>query len=152
MWRGLNCLYPLKKMLQIVPLTNRYVSPLILERINQTPPHTTIILMTIMPQVLPIRLSTHQITLLLSSIWVQSIYPLNTPENFEAIAHTYSLVLLVARSKVMWQILYFTIYTYIEINVFPYEQVDQLLTFPFQFTDFFIKVGNLTLNKIKIVS
>ncbi|CAJ2655191.1 unnamed protein product [Trifolium pratense] len=50
-------------------------------------------------QVLPIRLSSHQITLLLSSIWVQSVYPLNTPENFEAIAHTYSLVLLVARSK-----------------------------------------------------
>ncbi|MCH93695.1 EFR3-like protein, partial [Trifolium medium] len=52
-----------------------------------------------MQQVLPIRLSSHQITLLLSSIWVQSVYPLNTPENFEAIAHTYSLVLLVARSK-----------------------------------------------------
>ncbi|GAU28576.1 hypothetical protein TSUD_269160 [Trifolium subterraneum] len=52
-----------------------------------------------MSQVLPIRLSSHQITLLLSSIWVQSIDPLNTPENFEAIAHTYSLVLLVARSK-----------------------------------------------------
>ncbi|XP_020214882.1 uncharacterized protein LOC109798874 [Cajanus cajan] len=50
-------------------------------------------------QVLPIRLSSHQITLLLSSIWAQSIYPLNTPQNFEAIAHTYSLVLLVARSK-----------------------------------------------------
>lgn len=50
-------------------------------------------------QVLPIRLSSHQITLLLSSIWAQSIYPLNTSENFEAIAHTYSLVLLVARSK-----------------------------------------------------
>ncbi|XP_061353917.1 protein SEMI-ROLLED LEAF 2-like [Gastrolobium bilobum] len=50
-------------------------------------------------QVLPLRLSSHQITLLLSSIWAQSIYPLNTPENFEAIAHTYSLVLLVARSK-----------------------------------------------------
>ncbi|KAK7312099.1 hypothetical protein VNO77_35686 [Canavalia gladiata] len=50
-------------------------------------------------QVLPIRLSSHQITLLLSSIWAQSVYPLNTPENFEAIAHTYSLVLLVARSK-----------------------------------------------------
>ncbi|CAL0329426.1 unnamed protein product [Lupinus luteus] len=48
---------------------------------------------------LPLRLSSHQITLLLSSIWAQSIYPLNTPENFEAIAHTYSLVLLVARSK-----------------------------------------------------
>ncbi|TKY67979.1 EFR3-like B [Spatholobus suberectus] len=50
-------------------------------------------------QVLPIRLSSHQITLLLSSIWAQSVYPLNAPENFEAIAHTYSLVLLVARSK-----------------------------------------------------
>lgn len=50
-------------------------------------------------QVLPIRLSSHQINLLLSSIWAQSIYPLNTSENFEAIAHTYSLVLLVARSK-----------------------------------------------------
>ncbi|XP_027355487.1 uncharacterized protein LOC113865252 [Abrus precatorius] len=50
-------------------------------------------------QVLPIRLSSHQITLLLSSLWAQSIHPLNTPESFEAIAHTYSLVLLVARSK-----------------------------------------------------
>ncbi|KAH1234711.1 Protein EFR3 B [Glycine max] len=59
----------------------------------------TSLLMTTMPQVLPIRLSSHQITLLLSSIWAQSIYPLNTSENFEAIAHTYSLVLLVARSK-----------------------------------------------------
>ncbi|CAJ1934197.1 unnamed protein product [Sphenostylis stenocarpa] len=50
-------------------------------------------------QVLPIRLSSHQITLLLSSIWAQSVYSQNTPENFEAIAHTYSLLLLVARSK-----------------------------------------------------
>ncbi|KAK7263888.1 hypothetical protein RJT34_31487 [Clitoria ternatea] len=49
--------------------------------------------------ILPIRLSSHQITLLLSSIWAQSVYSLNTPANFEAIAHTYSLVLLVARSK-----------------------------------------------------
>ncbi|KAL9296099.1 hypothetical protein ACSQ67_021995 [Phaseolus vulgaris] len=49
--------------------------------------------------VLPIRLSSHQITLLLSSIWAQSVYSQNTPENFEAIAHTYSLLLLVARSK-----------------------------------------------------
>ncbi|AES87954.1 hypothetical protein MtrunA17_Chr4g0019461 [Medicago truncatula] len=65
-------------------------------------PQVTIIVeenATTQKQVLPIRLSSHQITLLLSSIWVQSIYPLNTPENFEAIAHTYSLVLLVARSK-----------------------------------------------------
>uniref|UniRef100_A0A2N9F017 Uncharacterized protein n=1 Tax=Fagus sylvatica TaxID=28930 RepID=A0A2N9F017_FAGSY len=49
--------------------------------------------------ILSLRLSSHQITLLLSSIWAQSISPLNTPENYEAIAHTYSLVLLFARTK-----------------------------------------------------
>ncbi|XP_076955058.1 protein SEMI-ROLLED LEAF 2-like [Bidens hawaiensis] len=41
----------------------------------------------------------HQISLLLSSIWAQSISPENTPENYEAIAHTYSLVLLFSRAK-----------------------------------------------------
>ncbi|KAM5552228.1 protein SEMI-ROLLED LEAF 2 [Rosa sericea] len=46
-----------------------------------------------------LRLSSRQITLLLSSIWAQSISPLNTPENYQAIAHTYSLVLLYARTK-----------------------------------------------------
>ncbi|XP_030495163.2 protein SEMI-ROLLED LEAF 2 isoform X1 [Cannabis sativa] len=46
-----------------------------------------------------LRLSSHQISLLLSSIWVQSISPANTPENYEAIAHTYSLVLLFSTSK-----------------------------------------------------
>ncbi|XP_050385943.1 protein SEMI-ROLLED LEAF 2 isoform X2 [Argentina anserina] len=46
-----------------------------------------------------LRLSSRQITLLLSSIWAQSIYPLNMPENYQAIAHTYSLVLLYARTK-----------------------------------------------------
>ncbi|KAF4360994.1 hypothetical protein F8388_016803 [Cannabis sativa] len=40
-----------------------------------------------------------QITLLLSTIWVQSISPVNTPESYEAIAHTFTLVLLYARSK-----------------------------------------------------
>ncbi|GER57174.1 ARM repeat superfamily protein [Striga asiatica] len=48
----------------------------------------------------PLRLSSHQITLLLSSIWAQSMSPANMPENYEAIAHTYSLVLLFARAKV----------------------------------------------------
>ncbi|TYJ04587.1 hypothetical protein E1A91_A12G101300v1 [Gossypium mustelinum] len=48
---------------------------------------------------LPLRLNSHQITLMLSSLWAQSISPLNIPENFEAIAHTYSLVLLFARTK-----------------------------------------------------
>ncbi|KAG7958714.1 hypothetical protein I3843_10G031900 [Carya illinoinensis] len=46
-----------------------------------------------------LRLSSHQITLLLSSIWAQSISPENTPDNYEAIAHTYSLVLLFSRAK-----------------------------------------------------
>ncbi|KNA16475.1 hypothetical protein SOVF_088690 [Spinacia oleracea] len=46
-----------------------------------------------------LRLSSRQIILLLSSIWAQSISPENTPENFEAIAHTYSLVLLFSRAK-----------------------------------------------------
>ncbi|KAK9178330.1 hypothetical protein WN943_027520 [Citrus x changshan-huyou] len=46
-----------------------------------------------------LRLSSRQITLLLSSIWAQSISPANMPENYEAIAHTYSLVLLFSRAK-----------------------------------------------------
>ncbi|KAM1139537.1 hypothetical protein FF1_039678 [Malus domestica] len=46
-----------------------------------------------------LRLSSRQITLLLSSIWAQSISPSNTPENYEAIANTYSLVLLYSRTK-----------------------------------------------------
>ncbi|XP_015573881.1 protein SEMI-ROLLED LEAF 2 isoform X1 [Ricinus communis] len=50
-------------------------------------------------QVMSLRLNSHQITLLLSSIWAQSLSPLNTPANYEAIAHTYSLVLLFARTK-----------------------------------------------------
>ncbi|KAK9057715.1 hypothetical protein SSX86_022551 [Deinandra increscens subsp. villosa] len=46
-----------------------------------------------------LRLSSHQISLLLSSIWAQSISSENMPENYEAIAHTYSLVLLFSRAK-----------------------------------------------------
>ncbi|XP_057467859.1 protein SEMI-ROLLED LEAF 2 isoform X2 [Actinidia eriantha] len=46
-----------------------------------------------------LRLSTRQISLLLSSIWAQSISPENMPENYEAIAHTFSLVLLFSRGK-----------------------------------------------------
>ncbi|TQE11734.1 hypothetical protein C1H46_002576 [Malus baccata] len=44
------------------------------------------------PEANSLRLSSHQITLLLLSIWVQSISPGNMPENYEAIAHTHSLV------------------------------------------------------------
>ncbi|XP_042379653.1 protein SEMI-ROLLED LEAF 2-like isoform X2 [Zingiber officinale] len=45
------------------------------------------------------RLSSHQLGLLLSSIWVQAISPENVPANFEALAHTCSLILLVSRTK-----------------------------------------------------
>lgn len=46
-----------------------------------------------------LRLSSRQITLLLSSIWAQAISPENSPDSYEAIAHTYSLVLLFSRTK-----------------------------------------------------
>ncbi|KAF1899680.1 hypothetical protein Lal_00019810 [Lupinus albus] len=45
------------------------------------------------------RLSSHQVSLLLSSIWVQATSAENGPANFEAIAHTYSIALLFTRSK-----------------------------------------------------
>ncbi|KAM7512344.1 hypothetical protein LguiB_011219 [Lonicera macranthoides] len=50
-------------------------------------------------EAISLRLSFRQISLLLSSLWVQAISPLNTPENYEAIAHTYSLVVLFSRTK-----------------------------------------------------
>jgi hypothetical protein len=36
----------------------------------------------------------------LTSIWAQAISPENIPANYEAIAHTYSLLLLFSGSKV----------------------------------------------------
>ncbi|XP_019436549.1 PREDICTED: uncharacterized protein LOC109342934 isoform X1 [Lupinus angustifolius] len=46
-----------------------------------------------------LRLSSHQVRLLLSSIWVQATSVENGPANFEAMAHTYSIALLFTRSK-----------------------------------------------------
>ncbi|CAN6193015.1 unnamed protein product [Urochloa humidicola] len=46
-----------------------------------------------------VKLSARQITLLLSSIWAQATSPENIPANYEAIAHTYSLLLLFSGSK-----------------------------------------------------
>ncbi|KAK3034230.1 hypothetical protein RJ639_032810, partial [Escallonia herrerae] len=46
-----------------------------------------------------LRLSSHQMSLLLSSIWVQATSTGNTPANFEAMAHTYNLALLFTSSK-----------------------------------------------------
>ncbi|KAM0938135.1 hypothetical protein DsansV1_C23g0175011 [Dioscorea sansibarensis] len=48
---------------------------------------------------IPLRLSNRQIMLLLSSIFAQAIFPENTPENYEAIAHAFSLLLLFSRAK-----------------------------------------------------
>ncbi|KAK7272014.1 hypothetical protein RJT34_28344 [Clitoria ternatea] len=46
-----------------------------------------------------LRLSSHQVSLLLSSIWVQATSVENGPANYEAMAHTYSIALLFTRSK-----------------------------------------------------
>ncbi|XP_058094146.1 protein SEMI-ROLLED LEAF 2 [Magnolia sinica] len=46
-----------------------------------------------------LRLSSHQVGLLLSSIWAQATAPENTPANFEAMAHTYNLALRFSQAK-----------------------------------------------------
>ncbi|KAM0915307.1 hypothetical protein ACQ4PT_010919 [Festuca glaucescens] len=46
-----------------------------------------------------LKLSSRQITLLLTSIWAQGVSPENTPANYEAVAHTYSLLLLFSGCK-----------------------------------------------------
>ncbi|KAJ4956302.1 hypothetical protein NE237_013085 [Protea cynaroides] len=46
-----------------------------------------------------LRLSSHQVGLLLSSLWVQATSTENIPANFEAMAHTFNLSLLFSRSK-----------------------------------------------------
>ncbi|KHN07377.1 hypothetical protein glysoja_012675 [Glycine soja] len=46
-----------------------------------------------------LRLTKLQINRLLSSIWAQSLSPGNMPANYEAIAYSYTLVLLVSREK-----------------------------------------------------
>ncbi|XP_051125298.1 protein SEMI-ROLLED LEAF 2-like [Andrographis paniculata] len=46
-----------------------------------------------------LKLKNRQVSLLLSSIWVQATSKLNTPANYEAIAHTYSLIMLFSRNK-----------------------------------------------------
>lgn len=48
---------------------------------------------------LTLRLSSHQVSLLLSAIWVQATSTGNTPANFEAMAHTYNIALLFTRYK-----------------------------------------------------
>lgn len=58
-------------------------------------------LFSIFQDAVPLRLSSHQINLLLSSIWAQSVSPDNSPEDYVALAHTYCLMLLFSRAKVV---------------------------------------------------
>ncbi|MCD9646663.1 hypothetical protein HAX54_036689 [Datura stramonium] len=51
------------------------------------------------PELTSLRLSSHQVSLLLSSIWVQATLTDNAPSNFDAMAHTYKIALLFTRSK-----------------------------------------------------
>ncbi|KAK8983664.1 hypothetical protein V6N11_009453 [Hibiscus sabdariffa] len=46
-----------------------------------------------------LRLSSHQVSFLLSSIWVQANSAQSTPANFEAMAHSYSIAVLFTRFK-----------------------------------------------------
>ncbi|KAL9343055.1 hypothetical protein Peur_063486 [Populus x canadensis] len=46
-----------------------------------------------------LRLSSHQISLLLSSLWVQATSAENMPTNFEAMNHTYNIAFLFTLSK-----------------------------------------------------
>lgn len=46
------------------------------------------------------RLSNHQVGLLLSSIWAQATSQYNMPANYEAMAHSYNLALLCSQSNV----------------------------------------------------
>ncbi|CAN0858055.1 Protein SEMI-ROLLED LEAF 2 [Linum grandiflorum] len=50
-------------------------------------------------QLTTLRLSSHQVSLLLSSIWVQAINAENAPANFEAMANAYYIALVFSRSK-----------------------------------------------------
>jgi hypothetical protein len=84
-----------------------------------------------------LRLSSHQATLLLSSIWAQAISPKNTPQNYEAIAHTYSLLLLFLGSKVL---LFMSCHLF---NVYSYLSFGENCYFPansFVSLFFFVKM------------
>ncbi|GLT96039.1 hypothetical protein SLE2022_136880 [Rubroshorea leprosula] len=85
-------------------LRSSYSQAYSVENLSPTPPTADDNSMGCSDKELPqevksLRLSSHQISLLLSSIWAQSISPENTPQNYEAIAHTYCLVLLFSRAK-----------------------------------------------------
>lgn len=54
------------------------------------------------------RLSGHQVGLVLSSIWIQATSMDNAPTNFEAMAHTYTLALSVIFTKVRYTFFYST--------------------------------------------
>jgi hypothetical protein len=60
-------------------------------------------------------LSVRQANLLLSSLWTQALSPENVPQNYEAISHTYSLMLLFSGAKVIRIV---TVLLYLNTTVF----------------------------------
>jgi hypothetical protein len=60
-------------------------------------------------------LSVRQANLLLSSLWTQALSPENVPQNYEAISHTYSLMLLFSGAKVTRIV---TVLLYLNTTVF----------------------------------
>ena len=63
------------------------------------------------------RLSSHQVSLLLSSIWAQATSQENTPTNYEAMAHTYNLALSFSQTKVSF---FLGIWLFVQLTVLLY--------------------------------
>jgi hypothetical protein len=68
-----------------------------------------------MQDAVTLMLSVRQANLLLSSLWTQALSPENVPQNYEAISHTYSLMLLFSGAKVIRIV---TVLLYLNTTVF----------------------------------
>ena len=64
------------------------------------------------------KLSEDQIAQLLSSFWIQANLPDNLPSNFEAIAHSFILTLIVLRTKVGFVCVHIACFISIRISIF----------------------------------
>ncbi|KAG6517339.1 hypothetical protein ZIOFF_020724 [Zingiber officinale] len=97
--------YASSEQYRVDPCQNKSQSMAFLHHDNSTEGNATgrlaeeVGAVTSLAELILMRLSSHQLGLLLSSIWVQAMSPENTPANFEALAHTCNLVLLFSRTK-----------------------------------------------------
>lgn len=69
-----------------------------------------------------LRLSSHQVNMLLSSLWIQATSTDNTPENFEAMASTYQITLLFSLAKVS-RYFYSSFIVYWVLDIPPYQRL-----------------------------